>query len=154
MGARPVPVPRAARELSALPRIDYEDAFLVELGPRASERTAEQWARALLEGAPANLRRSLRRAWLMLGFKLASARSEAAVLGWEVRKASDDLVMLGASSRIGMPAELFVRRTGESLVAGTLLAKCSPIARLLWPGVEPGHRRVVPAVLGRLRRAD
>jgi hypothetical protein len=40
--------PLAARALSTLCHVDYEDAFLVETGP-AQDRTGEQWARAILE---------------------------------------------------------------------------------------------------------
>ncbi len=42
---RQVTLPPAARALSTLSHVDYEDAFLVETGP-AQDRTGEQWARA------------------------------------------------------------------------------------------------------------
>jgi hypothetical protein len=48
---RQVAVPPAARALSTLSHVEYEDAFLIETGP-AQDRTGEQWARAILEGAP------------------------------------------------------------------------------------------------------
>jgi hypothetical protein len=57
-GVQQVAVPSAARVLSTLSRIDYADAFLVDVGA-TQERTAEQWARAVLEGAPASVRRTL-----------------------------------------------------------------------------------------------
>ncbi len=41
---RQVTLPPAARALSTLSHVDYEDAFLVETGP-AQDRTGEQWAR-------------------------------------------------------------------------------------------------------------
>ncbi len=103
-----------------------------------------------LEGAPAALRRSLRRTWLALGLKLAAAGDERAVLGWWIRRASDEVVLLGAGSRIGMPAELFVCREGEAVVGGTLLGKHNLLARLVWAPVEAPHRRVVPAVFARV----
>ena len=68
---RQVPLPPAARALSTLPRVDYEDAFLVETGP-AQDRTAEQWARAILEDAPASTRNALSRGWSRLGLRLGS----------------------------------------------------------------------------------
>jgi len=52
---REVAMPPAARRLSTLPHIDYEEAFLVEIGP-GHDRTGEQWARAILEDAPIILR--------------------------------------------------------------------------------------------------
>jgi hypothetical protein len=59
---RTIAVPTTARTLSALSRIDYADAFLVETGP-LQDRTGEQWARAILEAGPTVMRRSLRWSW-------------------------------------------------------------------------------------------
>ena len=84
---REVPVPASARALSTLPRVDYEDGFLVDTGPAAA-RTGEQWARAMLEDAPAGTRRALQRGWCALGLRLGSTRSERRVLGWECKKAA------------------------------------------------------------------
>jgi hypothetical protein len=53
-----VAVPPAARALTTLSHVDYEDAFLVEAGPTHG-RTGEQWARAMLEDAPIMTRRKL-----------------------------------------------------------------------------------------------
>ena len=58
--ARPIGLPHAARALSTLSRIDYEDAFFVRPGP-GLDRTGEQWARAVLEGAPRGMRARLLR---------------------------------------------------------------------------------------------
>jgi hypothetical protein len=57
---RQVTLPPAARALSTLSHVDYEDAFLVETGP-APDRTGEQWARAILEDAPMRTRNALSR---------------------------------------------------------------------------------------------
>ena len=51
---REVALPPAARALSTFGRIDYHDAFLVQAG-RDHDRTAGQWARVMLEEAPARL---------------------------------------------------------------------------------------------------
>jgi hypothetical protein len=48
---RQVTVPAAARRLATLERIDYADAFVVQIRD-ARKRTAEQWARVVLEEAP------------------------------------------------------------------------------------------------------
>jgi hypothetical protein len=73
--ARQVAVPVVARARCTLRRVDYEDAFAVELGS-AHVRTAEQWARAFLEDAPLAMRDGLRRGWLALGLKLDAAPPE------------------------------------------------------------------------------
>jgi hypothetical protein len=107
--ARQVAVPAVARARCTLRHVDYEDAFAVELRS-AHVRTAEQWARAILEDAPLAMRNGLRRGWLALGLKLDAAPPERSVLGWEVRRSTRDSLLLGADSRIGMPAELLVTR--------------------------------------------
>jgi hypothetical protein len=106
---REVAVPRDGRARSMLPRIDYQDAFLVETGP-ARDRSAEHWARAIMEDAPLIMQATLRWGWSAIGFKLGSARAERHVLGWELRRSAADYVLLGADSRIGMPAELLLGR--------------------------------------------
>ncbi len=100
--ARQVGLPPAARALSTLPRIDYEDALFVRSGS-GLDRTSEQWARAVLEGAPQRVRARLLRGWCLLGLRLGSPRSRRRVLGWQIRRSTPDLVLLGAGSRIGMP---------------------------------------------------
>ncbi len=143
-----IAVPPAARSLSTLTRIDYEDAFFVGTG-QAGDRTAEQWARAVLEGAPASVRARLLRGWGILGLKLGSPRSDRRVLGWEVRRSTPDIVLLGAGSRIGMPGELLFRRERDGLLFATFVQQMNPFARAVWPRIAPKHRRVVRSLLAR-----
>ena len=143
---RPIEVPPAARARSTLTRIDYEDAFLVETD-HAQDRTAEQWVRAILEHGPTPMRRALRRAWLALGLRLGSTRSERLVLGWEVRRSRPEFALLGAGSRIGLPAEVLLERQQHTLLLATFVQHENRIARALWKRVAPGHRRVVRYVL-------
>ena len=72
---RQVTPPPAARALSTLCHVDYEDAFLVGTGP-AQDRTGEQWARAILEDAPMSTRNALSRGWSALGLRLGSTQSD------------------------------------------------------------------------------
>jgi hypothetical protein len=146
--AREVAVPAVARARCTLPRVDYEDAFAVELGS-AHVRTAEQWARVILEDAPLAMRNGLRRGWIALGLKLDAVPPERSVLGWEVRRSTRDAVLLRADSRIGMPAELLVTRQKREVGIATFLEHQNPAARALWATVEPAHRRIVPRVLVR-----
>jgi hypothetical protein len=53
---RQVTVPADARKLCTLAHVDYEDAFLVEVG---GARTPEEWVRLIIESAPAAVRRAL-----------------------------------------------------------------------------------------------
>ena len=151
--ARQVAVPAVARARCTLSRVDYEDAFAIEFGS-AHVRTAEQWARAILEDAPLAMRNGLRRGWLALGLKLDEGPPERSVLGWEVRRSTRDYVLLGADSRIGMPAELLVTRQKRAVRIATFLEHRNPATRALWATVEPAHRRIVPRVLVRAQALD
>jgi hypothetical protein len=143
---RQVVLPPAARALSTLSRIDYEDAFLVETGP-ADDRTGEQWARAILEGAPASTRSALSRGWAALGLRLGSAHTDRFVLGWEVRRRTPDLALLGASGRLGLSGELLFERQEHTLLFATFVQLDNRIARGLWARIAPRHRQVVRDLL-------
>ena len=149
--ARQITVPADARALSTLPRVDYEDAFLVETA-LARERTGEQWARAMLEDAPARTRRALRWTWLALGLRLGSTRDEQRVFGWELRRSSPDFALLAARSLIGLQAEVLLERGQDSVLCASFLRLGNPLARATWAGIAPGHRRAVPDLLTQAAR--
>ena len=143
---RQVTLPPAARALSTLPRVDYEDAFLVETGP-AQDRTAEQWARAILEDAPASTRNALSKGWSRLGLRLGSTQSDRLVLGWEVRSSTPDAALLGASGRLGLSGELLFQRQPHTLFFATFVHLENRIARTLWAAIASRHRQVVRDLL-------
>jgi hypothetical protein len=148
---RQVAVPPAARALSTLSHIDYEDAFLVD---RAQNRTAEQWARAILEDAPIAMRSALWWGWSALGLKLGSPWSDRSVLGWELRKSTPEHVLLGARSRLGMPAELLVKRGRHKFLFATFVQKETQIARAVWAGIDPVHRPILRYALEQAGRRE
>jgi hypothetical protein len=150
---RQVALPPAARALSTLSDVDYEDAFLVEAGS-AQDRTAEQWARAALEDAPMLVRSALAWGWFALGLQLGPTRSDEFVLGWEVRRSTLDFALLGAGSRLGLRAELLFKRQRHTLLFATLVRQENHIARTVWAGVAPGHRQVVRNLLERAGGRD
>ena len=142
--------PQTARHLSALPSVDYADAFVVEVAT-SSDWTAERWARAVLEEAPAQLKAKLSAGWAALG--LTSVTTDGSVLGWGVRHADPDTLLLGRDSRVGMPGELlFLRRPGGLLFA-TFVHHRTALTRPLWAAVEPMHVRTVTTLLERAGRA-
>lgn len=143
---RQVAVPPGVRRLSTLARIDYEDAFLVATGPSA-DRTAEQWARTILEGAPAETRHALTRGWSALGLRLGSPESDQLVLGWQVRRSTPDVVLLGASGRRGLSGELIFECQPHALLYATVVHLENRVARGLWAGIAPRHRRIVQDLL-------
>jgi hypothetical protein len=148
---RPTAVPPGARGLSTLSRIDYHDAFLVETGADG-DRTGEQWARAVLEEAPRTVRRKLLLGWCALGLRLGFPWSARRVLGWEVRRSTPDFVLLGAGSRIGLPAELLFMREPRGLLFATFVRQQNRVARAVWARTVPKHQRVVRSLLAQAAR--
>jgi hypothetical protein len=143
-----VETPTAALDLCTLGHIDYSDAFIVTRHDGV-HRTGEQWARAVLEGAPPRLRRRLRYGWFGLGLKLGSTRSPERVLGWPLRHSSDEYALLGASSRIGLPAQLLFAPQADGMLFATFVRHRNPAARAVWAVVTRRHRRVVRYLLER-----
>lgn len=136
-GVSQIEPPPQARALSTFPRIDYADAFRADVAAR--ERSPEQWARTVLEDAPAAMRSTLQSGWAAIGLKLGQAPAEESILGWEIRRSTPEFALLGAESRIGMPGELLFMRDREALLFATFVQQDNVIARAVWAGVEPVH---------------
>ena len=145
MTVREIAVPARLKARSTLPRIDYADAFEVETDGPA---TAEGWARAALEGAPWEMRRSLEWGWFALGLRLGPADAPDRILGWELRRSTPEVALLGADSRVGMPAEVLFERRGRSLFLATFVRHGNPLTRLFWKPFSVQHRQVVRHLLG------
>lgn len=143
---RQVTLPSAARALSTLPHVDYADAFLVETGG-AQDRTAEQWARAILEDAPVSTRNALSRGWSKLGLRVGSTDPDRFVLGWELRRSTPDVALLGARGRLGLSGELLFERQQHTLLFATFVQLENAIARSLWTAIASRHRQVVRDLL-------
>jgi len=139
-----VEVPPAARARSTLDRIDYADAFVVDV---SDDRTAEEWARTTLEEAPAATRASLQSGWRSLGLKLDLTSREPSILGWRIRESTPDHVLLGAGGRLGLSGELLFERDGEQVRFSTFVKLGHVGARALWAAIEPTHVRIVRGVL-------
>ena len=150
---RQAKVPAAARALARLSAVDYEDGFLLATRLDA-ERSGEEWARCTLEGAPGNLQRSLRWGWAALGLKLDRGDCERSVLGWDLLHSDGHFALLGAGSRIGMPAELLFKPEGDTLFFATFVQQRNLLAKALWAAIAPRHRRVVPYLLARAARGQ
>jgi len=129
---REIPLPASALSFSTLRRIDYTDAFLLDC-PQAQQRTGEEWARAMLEEAPAATRTMLRRGWFALGVRLGRTDDRRLVLGWAIRERSPDFALLAARSLFGIDAEVLVRREPGALLVATLMQLNNPLARAFGP---------------------
>jgi hypothetical protein len=69
-----------------------------------------------------------------------------------MRRSDPDFVLLGASSRLGLPAELLIMRFGEEILFNTFVRHDGVVARAVWAGTEPLHRPIVRYVLGSAAR--
>jgi hypothetical protein len=148
---RQVAVPAEARDLCSLSRIDYEDAFLIEI-PAAPEHTAVEWVRAILEGAPVAVKAKLLLGWSAIGLKPALKMSGRSVLGWEIRTSTPDFVVLVRDSLIGMPGELLFKREPNGLLFATFVQQDNRIARAVWAATEPQHVPIVRDLLEQAAR--
>jgi hypothetical protein len=149
-GVRQVGVPQSSRALSTLARIDYADAFIVDVGSTKDE-DAEHWAREILEGAPLTARSQLLSGWSAIGLKVRTS-SGRSVLGWEVRHSTPDHVLLGANSRIGMPGELLFKKDCGAILFSTFVQQNNLVARAVWAVTEPVHVRTVHDLMARASR--
>ena len=143
---REIELPPEAGALTALARVDYTDCFILETD-RVRERTGEEWARALLEEAPAKTRDTLRRGWRALGVRLGSTADDRLVLGWQVRTSSPEFALLAVRSVFGLEAEVLVERERYGVLVATLMKFNNPLIRGFWAGFSFQHRRVLRHLL-------
>ncbi|MBZ4320775.1 hypothetical protein [Streptomyces huiliensis] len=129
-----------------MPRIDYENAVLADPDP-APDRTAERWARAVLEDADADTRQALTRGWTSLGLALAPAGSDGCLLGWRVCRNTLDTVLLAADPTLGLRAELLFRRHERTLLLACFIQLDDDAARALWAPAESRHPQVMHRLL-------
>jgi hypothetical protein len=149
---RQIAMPTPARALNRLSRVDYEDAFTLEI-EGARPRTGEQWAQATLGSAPAPLERAV---LLLLtsvtGLQLSPFRSDGFVLGWQVQRSTPEFAVLAARSPRGLSAELLFKPEQSMLLFATFIQLDTPIARAIWAALSPLHRQVARSLLRQASR--
>ena len=143
---RQIAVPSRLRTTSTLACTDYEDAFRLRPA-RPVERTAPEWARAVLEEAPAPLRRTLLTAWGALGLVLGDVPAQGFVLGWELRRCEPDRAVLATESPLGIAGELVFEGARDELLYGTFVRLDGEAAARAWALIEPKHPPVVRQLL-------
>src|SRR4051812_42558896 len=88
-------LPEALRAADTFERIDYVDHCTVDVAG-ASERTPEEWARAVLEGTP--LGKRARTFWRVLGLRLGPPGSPDHVQGWRIADRGPDWIRAETSA--------------------------------------------------------
>jgi hypothetical protein len=141
-----IPLPPESRARTTLPRLDYTDSFLMETG-LTQERTAEQWARLILENATAFWRRRLPGGWRILGLDHVAVGAPDSVLGWPIVMNTPDYILLSAVGHRGLSAELLIERRGDGVLFATLEQHHNRLATIWWAMVTPPHHLIVTHLL-------
>jgi hypothetical protein len=143
---RVVDVPQEIRAVDTLADPDYVYGCEIPRLP-TDTRTAEQWARAVFEGAPRLVRWFIVAGWIGgLGLRLGPRPSPSHVLGWKVLSTTPTVAVLGVESFM-LSAHLVVRVHESHVLHATFVRYDRPPARIVWAVAAPVHRRVIPFLL-------
>jgi hypothetical protein len=125
---------------------DYTDSFEAE-DARGDDRSPEQWARAVFEGAPTPMRWFLVAGFRFgLGLRFGPRRSPQHVLGWAIVERGTSSLTLEARSWL-LTSRLVFQTEGSRLTQSTLVRYDRPIAAVIWPPVSILHRQIVPYLM-------
>jgi hypothetical protein len=145
-------VPESIRSLDSLASPDYADLFTARANG-VSEQTAEEWARAALEGAPDHLRlAALLAQRLLLGLRLGPLSSPNYILGWKITERGNDWVRIEAASWM-MAASLVFKVDEVGLSVATFVRYDRRLAAFIWPPLSTVHRKVGLAMIRHALRA-
>ena len=136
-------IPDSTRSLDTLASPDYVDLFTADTSG-ATDQSAEEWARAVLEDTP--IGRSAPVLWRQLGLRLGPTPSPDYVHGWKIADRGDDWIRIEANSWF-MTAHAVVHVNDGQLSLALFVRYDQPIAALIWPPVSAMHRRGVPVML-------
>jgi hypothetical protein len=139
-------VPEEIRAVETL--ADPRYAYACEVETASTDiRSAEQWARAVFEGAPTSLRWFIVLGWRVgLGLRLGPRRSPSYVLGWKILSTRPDVIVLGVDSFL-LRAQIVVRVQESRVLHATFVRYERRPARVVWAAAAPLHRLVIPFLL-------
>lgn len=134
---------------SAVPQ-EHDFACAYEVAVSADDdRSSEQWARAVWEGAPRPLQWLMLVGWrVVLGFRLGPRHSPDHILGWRIVDHHREETVCALNSRF-LNAHNVFRRVDRRFVWSTFVSYRRPPARLIWPPVSLLHRALVRIALRR-----
>jgi hypothetical protein len=145
-------IPESIGSLGGLANPDYLDLFTATTN-EASVKTAEDWARAVLEGGPYYLRLGVFVAQrLLLGLRLGPRRSPDYIHGWKIAARGDSWVRIEALSWM-MTASLVFKVDEVRLSMAAFFRYDRRMAALVWPPIAIAHRKVGRALMRRALRA-
>jgi hypothetical protein len=136
-------IPETIRSHDTLARPDYVDVFTAPVSG-VTRRSAEEWARAVLEETPAG--RAAPALWRRLGLRLGPTPSAEHVQGLKIAARGDDWIRLETASWF-MTAHGIVHIDDRQLSLALFIRYDHPIASLAWMPESAVHRRAVPVML-------
>jgi hypothetical protein len=137
-------VPEAVRSLTTLADPDYVDLFTVTTAV-AADRSAEEWARAVLEEAPLS-RRDARVLWRFMGLRLGPPHSADHVQGWKIAARGDNWLRVETASWYMTAQAVCLVEEGQVSLSLSLRYD-RPVGALVWALVSGPHQRAVPVML-------
>jgi len=150
--AERIALPATVAELAALDTVDYQEAFAIDTD---TVLTPEEWARLILEGAPAATRAALLGAWKPLGVRLAPLGSDGQVLGWPIQYSGSQAIVLGVECAIGFTARMVIQVQPGRIIHAMLCRFERDAGRDAFTALAPRHTQVVRSLLEDAnRRAD
>lgn len=145
MGARRADVSESARSLGDLENLSY--AYACAIDAAVEGVTAEGWARATFEGAPAAARLVIVAGWrLALRLRLVPRGSPSSVLGWRILSRTPSAVVLATDSPL-LAARLVVQVDGALVVHTTLVRVRNRLGGVVWAAAIPIHQVTIPFLL-------
>jgi hypothetical protein len=137
-------VPGAVRSIVTLADPDYVDLFTVST-PIAEDRSAEEWARAVLEQS-AVARHNARLLWRLMGLRLGPPNSAHHVQGWKISGRGANWLRAETGSWYMTAQAICLVEQGQVSISLSLRHD-HPVARLVWAVVSGPHQRAVPVML-------
>ena len=141
-------VPDAIVGLSTLDRVDYVDACTASV-PNAAGRSAEEWARVVLEQTSLGQRAPV--LWTALGLRLGPRPSPGHIQGWRIAGRGDDWIRAETSSWYAS-AQAVCRVDDAHVSVALFLRYDRPVAAAIWFLVGPLHRRGLPVMVQQAAR--
>jgi hypothetical protein len=144
--ARRVPVPEEILTEDDLSAPSYTCAFEIALQP-TDTRTAEEWLRAMFEGARPALRSFILAGWVSaLRLRLGPRPSAEHVIGWRIRSATPDEIVIGIEGPLVFAHQVLRIQEGK-VVHVTIVHFERSGAGLIWGVAAPIHVRTIPHLM-------
>ncbi|MFD4430876.1 hypothetical protein [Nocardia sp. NPDC058497] len=126
--------------------IGHSDAHLLRTD-RAADHSPEQWARAIIEDVPAEMRMRLEQAWSSIDLRLAPGGTERTVAGWAIVRTGPDHALLQAESALGFEGQLLFRCDEKGVLLATFVQFHDPAASAVWDRALPSHLMFVRSLM-------